>query len=78
MFIQVTHGKLGGPIGVHVDDTIEAEDEEFIEKPKLTKILFESKQKVYDNITYAGIHIETQGKTFFLHQSLFAEKLKFL
>lgn len=63
MLVQVARQKLDRPIDVHVDGTIGAGDEEFIEKFRLTEIGFGSKQRIYDNITFAGLHIETEGKT---------------
>lgn len=75
-FSHIIQGKLHGMIGTLVDDSIEMGTETFIETSKLTKQRFKSKPRQYDNMTYAGITICKEGKSYFLNKSHYANGLK--
>lgn len=75
-FSKTTNGKLGGMTSTNGGDCIGTEHEQFIEKSKLTARRFESKARLFDNITFAGISIDKKEKGYFTHQRLYTSRLK--
>lgn len=69
-------GKPRGTIGTCVDDTTSAGTNEFIEETTLTEKSFESKNRSYDNFTFAGVQVEKVQDGYLLHQENYARRLK--
>lgn len=79
LFFKCIDAQLRGIIGTYVDDTISAGSTEFDMESKITEEKFESKIREYDNFKFAGMEIETRGKTSFkIHQKSFAERMSSL
>lgn len=76
LFVQPVHSELRGLIWVQVDDTIGTGNEKFIQGSRKTEKRFESKEMEYDNITFAGIGIQKQGKEYLLNKSRYLTGLR--
>lgn len=63
-------------IGVHVDDSTGIGNDKFMKQSIMTSRKFESRERVYDNITLAKIRIGKKAKSYFFHQKIFATRPK--
>lgn len=63
-------------INIHVDDSIEMGNKDFFETRKLRRQCFESKPREGDKLTFAGINITKQGKSYLLHRTIYVSRLK--
>lgn len=73
------NGKLSGLAESYVDDILHAGDKKFEEHTNITLEKFESRDRVMDRFTFAGIEIEScDDGRFLLHQSSQADRLQVL
>ena len=76
LFFKVIHDELSGITGAYVDDTIGAGTPAFENTSRLTEQRFQSKEREFDSITFAGIEIDRKEYGFIMHQTRFARKVK--
>lgn len=78
LFFKLVQKKLQGLMGTYVDDSLLAGDDEFLKLSEKTIEKFESKEREFDNIRFAGVYIETLENGFRLHQKSYIERLQLL
>lgn len=78
-FFKKVKEKLKGMTATYVDDTLQAGDESFQRLADQTEKRFQCKERAWDNFTFLGQQIETNGDgTFRVHQREYIEKLKLI
>lgn len=77
-FLKHFRGQLSGLARTYVDDCLFAGDENFRKLTNKTLQMFDARDRVLDNFTFAGIEVETLDEGFFLHQCKQANKLRIL
>lgn len=63
-------------VGTYVDDTIATGPIEFDGESRLTERRFESRNREYDNVRFAGVEIRREGHGYLMHQDKYAQKLE--
>lgn len=77
-FFKYIRGRLAGIAGTYVDDCLMTGNDEFRKLTDKTLQRFDSRDRVVDNFTFAGIELETSDDGFLLHQGKQADKLRIL
>ena len=75
-FFKRSEVGLEGLSRVVVDDTIQCVTDQFLDHTRQTMDRFKSKERVMDNVVFAGIHIRQEGGEAMLTQESYALKLK--
>ena len=75
LFFHHTRGKLDGILGTYIDDSLIAGTPTVETLTDKTLRKFESRERIRDNLKFAGISIETTSNGFKLHQCRQANRL---
>ena len=78
LFFKNVQGRLSGIAGTYADDSLLAGTLDFMTSTNKTLERFESRDRVLDEFTLAGIGIKTLADGFILHQRKQIDKLSFL
>lgn len=73
LFVKWVHGKLGGIKGAYVDDSLVTGTKRFDEESRATERRFDSKPRVYNNLTFSGIQIQEVDNGNKMHQEPFVK-----
>lgn len=78
LFFKLIRGQLSGLSGTYVDDGIHTGDDAFLKDCDKTQAKFQSREREFNNFTFAGIQVETTSKGIRLHQERYALAIKTL
>lgn len=76
-FYKHMQAALHGLMATHVDDTLSAGNHKFDDETRITGIMFDAKPRTYDNLTFAGVTINTNPDgSRLMHQTEYAQKIQ--
>lgn len=79
LFSKIIQSKLSGLTATHVDDTLSAGDASFEKLSQLTGKVFDAKPRQYENLTFAGVTVETmEDGSRLMHQADYGNKISLL
>lgn len=78
MFFKSVQGRLSGVTGVYVDDSLSAGNNDFLQDTDKTQAKFESREREFDNFTFAGVEVTTVPEGIRLHQETYAKNIHLL
>ena len=78
LFFKHVHGRLSGLAGTYFDDSLLGRTLDFMTSTNKTLERFESRDRVLDDFTFAGIEIKTLAYGFILHQRKQIDKLSII
>lgn len=74
-FFKRAGEKLQGMCATFVDDSLHAGDEDYVQLTDKTMQRFECREREWDDVTFAGMQIDTKVGEFHVHQKRYIDKL---